>query len=85
MTKTTPLTLADLPAGSHAIIERVHGGADRIKRLAAAGLAPGDQLRVLRPCYRGVLLISICNRRLVLTEADAARVAVKPITFSKAG
>ena len=68
-------SLAELPAGSFGIVERLHGSPDLLARLTAQGLAPGVAVHVLQrlPTF----VIEVGETTLGLEEDVAAGIVLK--------
>ncbi len=68
-------SLADLPAGSFGIVERLQGPPDLLARLTAQGLAPGVAIHVLQrlPTF----VIEVGETTIGLEESVAAGIVLK--------
>lgn len=71
------MTLADLPLGASAIIERVGGERSSRRRLLELGLLPGTPVRVLQRAPLGdPLRLSVRQTHLSIRLGEAAQIAV---------
>ncbi len=70
-----PLTKVD--AGVKAILQTVTGGRQLRGRLAALGLLPGTELRVVQNSGQGPFIVSVRGSRIVLGRGMAARMEVE--------
>lgn len=77
--------LAELPAGAHAVVQRLHGGAGAdhaalVRRLGELGFIPGEPVQMLRrgPGGREPLAVQIGDTQfaLRLLEAQCIEVAL---------
>ena len=68
-------SLAELPAGSFGIVERLQGPPDLLARLTAQGLAPGVQLHVLQrlPTF----VIEVGETTIGLEQEVAAHIVLR--------
>ena len=67
--KAAPPTLAELPAGASATIDRLEGDPGLLARLTAQGLAPGVELHVLQ---RAPTHVSVIGETTVAIERRVA-------------
>lgn len=75
-------SLAQLPAGSRAVVAELPHSRGLAKRLIALGLNPGAEVRVLQNRGRGPLIVECHGARLALGRRQAERVAVRPTSPS---
>jgi ferrous iron transport protein A len=71
------VALDRLPAGTAAVVCRLHGGDELAQRLAALGLTPGARVVMLQNSRHGPLLVGVRNTRLALGRGEAAKVMVQ--------
>jgi ferrous iron transport protein A len=72
-------SLAQLPAGSRAVVAGLPHSRGLAKRLIALGLTPGAEVRVLQNRGRGALIVEAHGARLALGRGQAERVTVEPL------
>ena len=76
------ITLAQVPAGSRAVVASLPHPRGLAKRLIALGLSPGAEVRVLQNRGRGPLIVEVHGARLALGRGQAERVVVVPVPIS---
>lgn len=69
-------SLASLPADATAKVLHLYGGRDLVTRLAALGLTPGVEVRMVQNFGRGPLIVLVRGTRLALGRREAGRVHV---------
>ncbi len=74
------ITLADLEAGTEAVVRSVVAGYGVARRLADMGITPGTVVRVVRRnAFMGPIEVEVRGTRLLLGRGVAAKVLVEPI------
>lgn len=74
------MTLADLPPGARAVVERVDPGSPIGRRLLDLGFVEGTEIRMLRRAPLGdPVSYEIRGTRLCLRRSDARQVWVRPL------
>lgn len=68
--------LAALKEGQSAVVARIDGGREFVRRLAEMGVSPGTPLKLLRG--RGPMIIEVRGHRLVIGHGMVDRVMVNP-------
>ena len=71
-------SLAAIPADATAKVLHLYGGRDLVTRLAALGLTPGVEVRMIQNFGRGPLIVLVRGTRLALGRREAGRVHVQP-------
>jgi ferrous iron transport protein A len=86
MTPRPPITLADLPNGSHAVVTGLRGtvvGADAalLRRLEEIGFVAGEPVHLLRrgPGGREPLAVQVGETLFALRALEASCVEVEPL------
>ncbi|MEI6619565.1 MAG: FeoA family protein [Betaproteobacteria bacterium] len=88
MTDSTPplRPLADLPAGTHAVVQRLRSGegptqASLVRRLGELGFIPGEPVQMLRrgPGGREPLAVQIGDTQFALRFFEAQCIEVAPV------
>jgi|GEM_PF-1486692 len=74
------MTLGNAKAGQCVVIREIRGGRGMLHRLAAMGLLPGREIRVVRNW--GPLIVSLGNDRLVVGRGMAGRIFVEAVAGS---
>ncbi len=69
--------LAELKAGTHAVVRAFRGGRELVNRLTALGLIAGVSLEVLQNYGRGPLLVLVRDTRIALGRGEALKVLVE--------
>ena len=76
--KTLP-SLLEIPLGKCALIQAIDAGMVLRERMAALGLRPGREVRVLRRAWlRGPLQIRAGSTEIIIRRGEAARIRVSP-------
>jgi len=70
-------SLAELPAGTCAVVRALRGGQELMSRLAAMGLVAGAPVEVLQNRGRGPLLVRVCDTRIALGRGEAIKILVE--------
>jgi Fe2+ transport system protein FeoA len=70
-------SLAQLPAGSRAVVGALPPSRGLAKRLIAFGLTPGAEVCVLQNRGRGALIVEVHGARVALGRGAAERVVVE--------
>jgi ferrous iron transport protein A len=73
----TSVLLAELPAGTRAVVQALRGGRELMSRLGAMGLVAGAPIEVLQNPRRGPLLVLVRDTRIALGRGEAAKVLVE--------
>jgi Fe2+ transport system protein FeoA len=82
--KKSTLTLATLPVGTPAIVERVTGARQVTRRLLEMGLLPGTEVRVVRAAPLGdPIELSLRGYALSIRKADALGIEVAPAPVAR--
>ncbi len=68
--------IADLPAGSDAVIHSLTGGHDFCSRMANLGFTAGAPITVRQNYGRGPIVVALRGTLVALGRAEAARVFV---------
>lgn len=79
-TRPTVKLIADLPAGSGAIIHSLTGGHDFCSRMANLGFTAGAPVTVRQNYGRGPIVVALRGTLVALGRAEAARILVHPGT-----
>lgn len=72
------MSLANLSAGQHAIIESLHGGRGLVNRLSVLGFTPGQNVSMVQNFGRGPLIVNVRGTRVALGRGEASNIVVKP-------
>jgi ferrous iron transport protein A len=72
------VSLASIPADATAKVLHLYGGRELVTRLAALGLTPGAEVRMVQNFGRGPLIVLVRGTRLALGRREASRVHVLP-------
>jgi ferrous iron transport protein A len=72
-------SLALLPAGAYAVVQRLRGGRGLAGRLAGMGLTVGSRLEVLQNQGYGPVLVRVRDTRIGLGRGEAAKVLVEEV------
>lgn len=75
--------LANLQAGSCAVVVALRGSARRSQRLAELGMTPGVQLDVVRAAPGQPMLVRVRRTLLALDRGSAADVLVRQVGMRK--
>jgi ferrous iron transport protein A len=70
--------IADLPAGSGAVIHSLTGGHDFCSRMANLGFTAGAPVKVRQNYGRGPIVVALRGTLVALGRAEAARIVVLP-------
>jgi Fe2+ transport system protein FeoA len=70
--------IADLPAGSCAVIYRLNGQHDFCSRMANLGFTAGAPVTVRQNYGRGPIVVALRGTLVALGRAEAARITVLP-------
>lgn len=70
-------SLAAIPANATAKVLHLYGGRDLVTRLAALGLTPGVEVRMIQNFGHGPLIVLVRGTRLALGRREAGRVHVQ--------
>jgi ferrous iron transport protein A len=73
----TAVLLAELPAGTRAVVRSLRGGRDVANRLGAMGLVAGAGIEVLQNPRHGPLLVLVRDTRIALGRGEAAKILVE--------
>jgi Fe2+ transport system protein FeoA len=73
------VSLAELAAGSRAVVREVCGGKTFAGRLASLGLVAGSDLEVLQNSQDGPMLVRAHNTRVALGRNEARKVLVEEL------
>ena len=73
-----PLTLAQLPVGSSAVITKIAGGHELHRRLRGLGIRTGTQLRIEHRRGSG-LVVAVGNTRVALGGGIVEKLLIAPI------
>ena len=79
LTTPTAGSLAQLPTGAHAVVQRLCGGRGLAGRLASMGLTVGCRLEVLQHRRRGPVLVRVRETRIALGHGEAAKILVEEV------
>lgn len=79
LTAPAARSLAELPAGSHALVQRLCGGRGLAGRLAGMGLTVGCRIEVLQNRRRGPVLVRVRETRIALGHGEAAKILVEKV------
>ncbi|MEJ2215280.1 MAG: FeoA family protein [Gemmatimonadota bacterium] len=74
-----PGSLARLPTGAQAVVQRVCGGRELGRRLAGMGLTVGSRLEVLQNRGHGPVLVRVRYTRIALGYGEAAKILVEDV------
>jgi ferrous iron transport protein A len=69
--------LEELMQGRHGTIRHLSGGQTFVGRLAALGLTPGTELKVLQNLRHGPVLILVRDTRIALGRGEARKILVE--------
>lgn len=69
--------LTELPPGVLATVRAVEAGHNCSQRLAAMGILPGADIRVVRGCQAGPVIVEVVGSRFALGCGMARRVKVE--------
>lgn len=70
------VTLATLPAGTHAVVRALRSGREVASRLSAMGVTAGAAVEVLQNRGSGPLLVRVSNTRIALGRGEAHKIVV---------
>ncbi len=70
-------SLADVPAGSRAVVVEVAGGRGAKRRLLEMGLSPGSRVEVIVNGFPGPVVVKVRGVMAALGRGLAAKVLVK--------
>ncbi len=70
--------IADLPAGSGAVIQSLSGEHDFCSRMANLGFTAGAPVTVRQNYGRGPIVVALRGTLVALGRAEAARIFVRP-------
>ena len=70
--------IADLPAGSGAVVHSLTGGHDFCSRMANLGFTSGAPVTVRQNYGRGPIVVALRGTLVALGRAEAARIFVLP-------
>jgi len=73
-----PLTLAQLPVGSSAVITKIAGGHELHRRLRGLGIRTGTQVRIEHRRGSG-LVVAVGNTRVALGGGIVEKLLIAPI------
>jgi ferrous iron transport protein A len=74
---TSPLLLAELPTGVHAVVRVLRGGKGFLARVAAMGITPGVEVMVIQNYHRGPMLIEVRDTEMALGRGEALKIEVE--------
>lgn len=72
-------SLSAIAADAVAEVLHLYGGRDLVARLAALGLTPGVEVRMVQNFGRGPVIVMVRGTRLALGRREASRVHVQPV------
>ena len=75
-----PIALAGVPAGSRCVVRQLTGGQAFLSRLAAMGLTPGADVKVIQNFGHGPLIVLARDTRIALGRGEAMRVMVSRLS-----
>lgn len=71
------MPLTKIREGSKAVLLSVEGGRQLRSRLAALGLLPGAELKVIQNSGQGPFVVAVKGSRIVIGRGMAERIAVE--------
>jgi ferrous iron transport protein A len=71
------MSLIELPAGTIGAVHRLRGGRRFASRLAALGVSPGSEVKVLRNDRGGPLVVIVRGTRVALGRGEASKVLLE--------
>ncbi len=71
------LSLADLQAGTRAVVREFRAGRAVESRLASLGFTPGAAVEVVQNYGRGPLIVTVRGTRVALGRGEAAKIMVE--------
>lgn len=74
----TPLTLAQMPVGTSALVTQISGGHELRRKLRGLGIRPGSSLRIEHRRGSG-LVVSIGSTRVALGGGIVKKLLVAPL------
>ncbi len=72
------VSLSAIAADAMARVLHLYGGRDLVARLAALGLTPGVEVRMVQNFGHGPVIVMVRGTRLALGRREASRVHVQP-------